>query len=395
MGVAGSVGKTSSKLAIAHVLGLKHRVRYQEGNYNDLVSIPLIFFGEQMPVLLNPLGWLTIFWRNEKQLRKTYPYDVVVVEIGTDAPGQIAQCKSYLRLDIGVLTAITPEHMEYFKDLDDVAAEELKVVTLTSSLIYNKDLIAPKYINQLNVSKISYSLNQQADFRTKSIKFHEDKCDFEVLKAGSAFLKSSNDLISEPQLYAVTAAVAVASQLGLSASDIDQGLHRIHPVSGRMQRLNGLNGSMIIDDTYNASPEAMKAAIDTLSRLDKPNKIAVLGNMNELGSFSKEAHTQIGGYCGPNKIDLVITIGPDANKYLAPAAEGKGCKVATFDSPYIAGEYIKSLLTADTAVLVKGSQNKVFAEETVKRLLADQKDADKLVRQSTSWMKIKNKTFSS
>ncbi|HET7827881.1 MAG TPA: cyanophycin synthetase, partial [Candidatus Saccharimonadales bacterium] len=161
----------------------------------------------------------------------------------------------------------------------------------------------------------------------------------------------------------------------------------------RMQILLCVNGSTIIDDSYNASPAAVKLALDYLYEIDSPQKIAVLGNMNELGSFSESAHIEIGKYCDPKQLALVITIGPDANKYLAPSASAMGCKVHEFDSPYTAGEYLKPILQKGAAVLVKGSQNGVFAEETVKLLLANPADVNKLVRQSTDWLKIKQKAF--
>lgn len=391
--VVGSVGKTSTKLAIANVLKIKYRVQYQDGNYNDLVSVPLIFFGEEMPSLLNPLAWLGTFRRNGKQIKAPYPYDVVVLEVGTDAPGQIKELSSYLKIDLAVLTAVSPEHMEFFDDLDAVAREELEIVKMSVKLLYNKDMVGPKYLKDLNSPLMSYGLKQKADFQTVNIVFRDDKCDFEVLKNGQSFLRSSNDLISEPQLYSVTAAVAVAAELGLSAEEIDKGLHNIHPVSGRMQRLAGINNSLIIDDTYNASPEAMKAALATLYRIDAPHKIAILGNMNELGKYSKEAHEEIGIYCEPNKLDLVVTIGPDANQYLASIAQNRGCKVITFDNPYKAGEYIKPLIQQDSLILAKGSQNGVFAEEAVKLLLANSADSSKLVRQDSDWLKKKNKAF--
>jgi UDP-N-acetylmuramoyl-tripeptide--D-alanyl-D-alanine ligase len=177
------------------------------------------------------------------------------------------------------------------------------------------------------------------------------------------------------------------------AEEIDKGLHNIRPVSGRMNRLKGINGSIILDDTYNASPEAMKAALKTLYRVKAPQKIAILGNMNELGSYSQSAHEEIGQSCDPAQLYLVVTIGPDANKFLAPAAKTNGCEVANFDSPYDAGEYVKEQIQEGAIVLAKGSQNKVFAEEAVKQLLADISDSDKLVRQSPEWLKIKRKAF--
>ncbi|MEX0881489.1 MAG: UDP-N-acetylmuramoyl-tripeptide--D-alanyl-D-alanine ligase [Candidatus Saccharimonadales bacterium] len=391
--VAGSVGKTSTKLAIANVLKTKYRVQYQNGNYNDLVSVPLIFFGEAMPSILNPFAWLAIFRRNSRQIRSPYPYDVVVVEVGTDAPGQIKQFASYLKIDLAVLTAISQEHMEFFDDLEAVAREEFEITKMSDELLYNQDMVDSKYLKEIQKTVSSYGIKEKADFQTINVVFKDEKADFSVLKDGQPFLNTSNDLISEPQLYSVTAAVAVAAKLGLTAEEIDKGLHNIHPVSGRMQRLAGINNSLIIDDTYNASPEAVKAALQTLYRVEAPHKIAILGNMNELGKFSKEAHEEIGIHCEPRKLDLVITIGPDANQYLAPIAQNRGCKVVIFDNPYKAGEYLKPLIQPRTLILAKGSQNSVFAEETVKLLLADPADSSKLVRQSPEWLRKKTRAF--
>ena len=130
VGVVGSIGKTSTKRAIAEVLSVRHKVQYQSGNYNDLATVPLVFFGQPTPSLFNPFAWLKVFLANERQLAKPYPYDLVVVEIGTDGPGQIQAFARYLHLDIAVVTALTPEHMEYFADIDAVATEELQLLHL-------------------------------------------------------------------------------------------------------------------------------------------------------------------------------------------------------------------------------------------------------------------------
>jgi UDP-N-acetylmuramoyl-tripeptide--D-alanyl-D-alanine ligase len=89
--VAGSIGKTSTKLALAHVLSQTYRVQYQEGNYNDLVTVPLIFFGRKLPNIYNPFAWFWVFFRNELTLTRKYPYHIVVVELGSDAPGQMKE----------------------------------------------------------------------------------------------------------------------------------------------------------------------------------------------------------------------------------------------------------------------------------------------------------------
>ncbi len=391
--VAGSLGKTSTKLAIAQVLSAKYKVRHQGGNYNDIVTVPLIFFGHSTPSLFNPFSWLAVFWSNESQLRKKYPYEVVIVEIGTDGPEQISQYAQYLKADIGVLTAIAPEHMEFFDDLDAVAKEELQISSLSEKLIVNSDFVDPKYSKNINKPKTTYAIRSSANIRLKNIVFDGFSTDFDVMENDVVLLRANHEAVAEPRLYAVAAAVAVARELGMAPNEIKAGLGSLKPVSGRMQKLDGINGSTIIDDTYNASPPAMKAALDTLYRLDAPQKIAILGNMNELGKYTQAAHEEVGNYCDPQKLDLVITLGPDSNKYLAAAAKAKGCKVQQFDNPYTAGEYIKPLVQKEALILAKGSQNGVFAEEAVKILLANPTDTSKLVRQSDAWLKIKAKAF--
>ncbi len=392
--IAGSIGKTSTKIAIAKVLQQGFKVRYQQGNYNDLVTVPLIFFGQEMPSLLNPFAWVMIFWRNEAQLRKTYPYEIVVVEVGVDGPGQINKYGAYLHADVGVLTAIAPEHMEYFDNLEAVAREELNIENICDDVFVNADLCDLKYLGQLKAKPKTYGLLQRASYQFTEVKFNKQGYDFVVTHNDREILKTSHASFSDSHLYSLCAAVAVANELGVPANKIIEGLKTIQPVSGRMQRLDGINGSVILDDTYNSSPVAAVSALDTLYRIEAAHKIAVLGNMNELGSFSQEAHAEVGKYCDPEKLAEVITLGPDANEYLAKAAEEQGCKVSRFDSPLKVGEYLKEIIKPGSLVLAKGSQNGVFAEEAVKKILARPEDAEKLVRQSSAWLKIKSKQLS-
>jgi UDP-N-acetylmuramoyl-tripeptide--D-alanyl-D-alanine ligase len=391
--VTGSVGKTGSKLAIATVLSQKYKVRHQFGNYNHLVTVPLVFFGDSTPNILNPFAWFWIFAKNEVRIRKRYPYEVVVLELGTDGPGQIEMFKRYLKVDIGVLTAITPEHMQFFSDMDAVAKEELAIADLCEKFLANADM-AGKYLKIAQKKALTYGINEPSDYRLSDIKFDNTLANFSFYADKKLITKSSHSQTTEPQLYSLCAAAAVGQMMGLTPEQIDNGIKNIEPVSGRMQFLKGQKDSTIIDDTYNSSPEANRAALSTLYRLKAPKKIAVLGNMNELGHFSKAEHEAVGSFCDPKKIDALITIGPDANQYLAKAAEARGVKVTSFSDPYSAGKFVSTLLAPGTIVLVKGSQNKVFAEETVKLLLQDPSDSAKLVRQSPQWLKLKRRAFS-
>jgi UDP-N-acetylmuramoyl-tripeptide--D-alanyl-D-alanine ligase len=391
--IGGSIGKTSTKFALAAVLKQKYRVQFQEGNYNDIVSVPLIFFGLPIPSLANPLSWIATFRKITKQLKQPYPYDIVIVELGTDGPGQIAAFQRYIKADLAILTAITPEHMEFFKDLDDVATEELNIINYADKLLVNKDLVDQKYLRGVPIPIITYGMNKPADYQLANISYANGAYDFEIKHGDKPFLNAHHHAIAETQLYSVSGASAAAHELGVSPEQINNGIDKIEAVNGRMKQLPGLNNSVIIDDTYNASPVATKAALDTIYKLDSPQKIAILGNMNELGMYSEQSHREVGEYCDPKQLELVITIGPDANNFLAPAAQKMGCQVKMFTNPYKAGEYLKPLIKDKALILAKGSQNGVFAEETVKLLLADKADASHLVRQSNNWLALKQKAF--
>lgn len=394
VGVVGSVGKTSTKLAIAQTLGKSLRVRHQDGNYNVLLSVPLVLFGHAIPSLANPLAWLKIFASNIKQIYGSYPYDVVVVELGTDGPGQIVEFKKYLELDIAVVTAVAAEHMEYFKDMKAVADEELSVAGFSRQVVYNSDMVAPEYRSALPEGSLSFSLKAtDADYYLSNMFSGTGGIEADVKHGGEIYLHIAQDVVSETQLYASLAAVIVGRQLGLKNTQILDGLASVAPVSGRLRRLRGIKDSTIIDDTYNASPESVRAGLEAIYKIEAPQRIAILGNMNELGSISADTHRQVGEMCDPSKLHLVVTIGPDANSHLAKAAENKGCQVKTFDSPYEAGDFLQDKVESGALVYAKGSQNGVFAEEAVKKLLADPQDAVKLVRQSEYWLKRKAASF--
>jgi len=393
IGVVGGIGKTSTKFAIAQALGTSMRVRYQQGNYNDIVTVPLIFFGhDNPPNLANPLAWIKIFLDNARQIRGDYPFDVVVVELGTDRIGHIAAFQKYIKLDYAVVTAIVPEHMEYFHDMQTVAEEELSVAAYSDTLIYNADLVAETYRGILK-NVLSYGYREPAEYQLTNIVNSAGTFTADITHKHKPFLHFTHQTTSQVQLYAVLAAVTLGNELGLTKAQILDGIAAIGPVSGRLQQLRGVNDSLIIDDTYNALPDAVRPALELLYGLKAPQKIAILGSMNQLGAVSPSAHKEIGELCDPKQLDLVVTIGPDAKHYLAPAAVAKGCLVQSFDTPYEAGAYVRSKIKPGAIILAKGSQDKVYAEEAVKLLLADKADASKLVRQSKHWLKRKQKSF--
>ena len=158
--------------------------------------------------------------------------------------------------------------------------------------------------------------------------------------------------------------------------------------------LRGVKDSILIDDAYNSSPAAAAAAINTLSNIEAPQKIAILGDMNELGATSAQEHAELGRLCHPNGINWVVTIGNESGRYLAPVAEANGCFVRSFPDAISAGAFVHSKLERGAVVLAKGSQNGIFAEEALKIMLKSTDDMKKLVRQEPEWLEIKTNFFS-
>jgi UDP-N-acetylmuramoyl-tripeptide--D-alanyl-D-alanine ligase len=388
--VAGSVGKTSTKLAIAKTLASSMRIRYQDGNYNDRLTVPLILFGHDQPGIFNLLAWAKILRDNNKQLRHGFPYDVVVVELGTDGPGQLRQFE-YLRPDITVVTAIAAEHMEYFGNLDAVAREELQPLAYSAKVVLNIDDISADYLPATPFT--TYGLTNGD--------YHLERRQSEGINGQLIELKLSNNRTLKTSIASLgtqgakicLAAIAVADIIGLTEDQIKAGLAEVKPAAGRLQVLSGINNSTILDDTYNATPSAMKAALDVLQSLEAPQRIAILGSMNELGKDSAEMHSSVGSVCNSELIDLIVTVGSQASEHLAQAARAQGCKVETFVNPYQAGHFVADHLEEGAIILAKGSQNGVFAEEALKMLLNKPGDAQKLVRQSDEWLKIKRSMF--
>ncbi len=399
--VAGSVGKTSTKHAVATVLSQRLRVRMHEGNHNSEVSVPLAILGIDFPAnLRSPFAWWGVFRAAHLRVKQPTDVDVIVQELGTDKPGDIAEFGKYMVPDIAVVTAITPEHMEFFGTLEKVAEEELSVSNFSRFVLINRDDVEGRFANfETNPNFSTYGTTAAAEYRIEQ----------QTLAGGEGFkgaiftpefsqgFEAVVHVYGEHSLRPVMAAVAVAAKLGFTSTEIAVGAALIRPVPGRMNILRGIGGTTIIDDTYNSSPAAAAAALQTLYVFDDdnvPQRIAVLGDMRELGAESQKEHEKLGQLCDPNLLSWVVVVGPDSEKYLAPAARQRGCQVHVATNAITAGEFVRSVTEEGAVILVKGSQNTIYLEECVK-ILCDLTEDTKLVRQSESWMKTKTDYFNS
>ncbi|MDB5186796.1 MAG: UDP-N-acetylmuramoyl-tripeptide-D-alanyl-D-alanine ligase [Candidatus Saccharibacteria bacterium] len=394
--VAGSVGKTSTKRAIATLLSQRFRVVMEEGNHNTHLSAPLAILGIEYPDnVKNIKAWISVFRAVRERIKMPTGTDVIIQEIGADHPGDIAHFGKYLHPYIGVVTAVTPEHMEFFKDMNAVAEEELMAANFSELAIINRDDIEGEYAKFLTNSKLNtYGTTGVAEYHFESQNFTtENGYEGLVMTPEYEPISTTVKVVGEHSLRPVMGAVAVASKMGMTVDEIAAGLKIITPVPGRMNILKGQKNTIIIDDSYNSSPIAASSALQALYSLQTPQRIAVLGDMNELGELSMNEHEKLGNMCDPNLLAWVVTIGEEAEKYLAPTARLRGCQVRSYKTAIDAGAFVHSVLEEGAAVLVKGSQGGIYAEETVK-ILCNLDQTNELVRQSPKWLQIKADFFS-
>lgn len=395
--VAGSVGKTSTKRALASLLIQRYRVRMQEGNYNSEISVPMSILGIEMPTNIhNPFVWWGVFRAARVRIKRPTDVDIIIQELGTDHPGDMAAFGMYLQPDIALLTAITPEHMEFFKTIDAVAQEELMVASYTKYVLINRDDIDGRYADfETNPNFSTYGTTGAAEFH-----FEHQRYDPGIGYTGMVYpanqpaFPATIKVNGEHSLRPIVGAIAAAMTMGLTTDDITRGLSLIKPVPGRMNVLRGIDGAVLIDDTYNSSPAAAAAALQTLyTYTDAPQRIAVLGDMRELGEAAESEHRKLGELCDPNLLSWLVTVGPVSAQYLAPAARLRGCQVKSFKNAIQAGKFVRSVTEPGAVILVKGSQNEIYLEECVKILCDMTEDID-LVRQSPAWIAKKDAFFS-
>lgn len=391
--VTGTIGKTSAKVAIAQLLATRNSVYVECNNYNSDRMIRLNFFGLASPDRSRRLAhWVPILLEVRRRA-KNFPYDIVVLEMAESRHASLKKFIAKLRPDIVVVTGVTPVHLAYFKTFDKVVNAVWSLASLCKTIIYNADFPELTTLPAAD-PECSYGLKNGATRAVNLRKGKEGKLCATVTNAGGK-IEVQTQLIGTQSVYALAAAVAVAHKLGWKQSAIKSALAAITPVPGRLQALKGINDTLLLDDSFNASPVSMRAAIDTLATY-KGTKIAVLGSMNELADDTQSAHEEVGRYVA-GRADYLITIGSVAKKYLVPAALDAGMdkdKVASFNRANQAGALLRELAQPNTTFLFKGSQGAIYIEEAIKFVLEEMHDPQlELVRQDRAWKRRKKGHF--
>jgi UDP-N-acetylmuramoyl-tripeptide--D-alanyl-D-alanine ligase len=391
--ITGSVGKTSTKDAIfAALTGLTH-VRKSEKSFNSELGVPLSILG-----LPNAWGspfkwienvflgfWLIVFPHN-------YP-KWLVLEVGTDRPGDIASITKWLKPDVTVLTRLPliPVHVEFFESVEHVVQEKLNLVRALKTdgiLIGNADddRIALT-LREYNGPSRGYGFSERAQIRATDIS-QSEKGSAITLHAGDEKMTATfPHLVAETQVAAALAAIAVADALGFNRKEVLANLSNFRTPPGRLTLIEGKNGSIILDDSYNSSPEAVQSALKLVHDMNvSGRKIAVLGDMLELGKFTEEAHAEVGKQAA-HVVKHLVTVGVRA-KGIAESAFMHGMKadnVAQFTDSREAGKALANIIGEGDLILVKGSQG-IRLEKTVEELMAHPEEKEKLlVRQEEEW----------
>lgn len=402
IGVSGSVGKTSTKFALEAVFSDSvNKVLVHEGSYNDPLASLFVLMGLEYPNINNPLSLAKSYFKLRGRSKERIEFDVAILELGTDSPGEMKQFGKFLNLDVCVITAITPEHMQNFKNMEELANEELEVCKYSKKLLVNRDLVDRIYVDKLIKLKadlIFFGTGDNNFCVVKSGKLEgqglETRRPFEI-KLNNEDLILRSKLLHSHSGFSLVAALIVAGEFNLSLSLAAKKLEELVPAKGRGRILKGVNGSFIIDDSYNnVGANVSIAALDLLYEFNSRIKIAVLGGINELGlDLERDAHNEVAAYFKKKKLREIILIGDLAQKYYLPVVENLGIKFSWFGDPYAAGEYLKLNMPKGAAVLVKGSQNGVYSEEVIPYILENEGDVYQLVRQSKKWKRIKGDCF--
>lgn len=361
VGITGSAGKSSTLLACESIFPKSIKVKTNNG-CNSESGLPLSFLDLKINDY-TPISWLKIiFLLPIKYLTNWKRYDVLLLEMGVDSaswPKNMDYLLSIVKPNIGIFLNVSPVHMLCFDSLDQIAQEKAKLVNQAKVAIINsQDKLVAKYTTNKNIIEIIPTNIKFKNFFLPP-----------VYQIGFGAALSLAKLFNLPQKQAIE---NIQNNFSLPPS--------------RSSLLKGIKDTTIIDSSYNSSPIACTELLKFLSTF-KTKRIAVLGDMRELGKSTPIEHRNI--YSTALKsADIIISVGPQTKKYFGPQSK-------KFTYWWQAVDYLKDTIQGGETILIKGSQNTIYLEELIKTILADPKDYSKLCRQSKWWLKTKNQFYQS
>jgi len=372
--ITGSVGKTSTKSALYAVLRHFVSVRKNEIQGNAWgIALTIIGgntetrVGAQVGNIFKSL--LVLIFKGD------YPA-WLILELACQKPGDLDEVLPWLAPDVVIITyfGLTPPHIEFFKSREHLISEKLSILSKLKKdgfVIWNIDDPNLNYVKE----KITFGLKSEANISGSNIQvvYREDFPDglnFRINYGGNSVPIHISKALGNNHIYAFLAAFAFASKQHFNMITASQAAENYNPPWGRMKLVEGEKGTLIIDDTYNSSPNAVEEALNSLSQIKVPGrKIAVLGDMLELGRDTHDAHKQIGELAAKS-VDYLITVGFRAQGF------GEGAlgfldsgKIAEFEDIHKAGKFLENLIKPGDIILIKGSRP-LHLEEIVEEIKA-------------------------
>lgn len=398
IGITGSVGKTSTKEAIFTLLSSHFRTRTNYKNYNNEMGLPLTIIGAKSPGR-NPLKWLMLFWHAQTIIWQHHEYpELLVLEMGIDHPGDMDYLVDLVKPEIGVLTNIGLSHLQFFGSEMGILNEKSKILKYTGqngfAVINFDDPLLKNIIPKIKSQLLTFGSESGAQIHLQSYQIVYDKDSHNYgTEAQISYRNAKEKIVIKNAVgfshaQACAAAIAVGQIFGITLSQAAVDLHNYKAQAGRLTVLRGINSSVIIDDTYNSSPQSVRVALRELANFPSGTKVVILGDMLELGNLSSQLHRDLAIDILHSGAEYFIAVG----KLMALAASD--LQKLGFDSkrififPTSQSAIAKAQeLVRNGVVLVKGSQG-MRMEKIVKQIMFEQKYAQRLlVRQDRSWLK--------
>lgn len=348
VGITGSVGKTSTKEMISAALETRFHIMKTAGNQNSQIGVPLTLF------------------RMEKE------QELAVVEMGISEFGEMENLVRFVKPDVAVVTNIGEAHIAQFGKKENTMKEKLKIAmnfTEKQRVFLNgDDPLLRQAAGTMKCPVTLFGTSKGCDYRAENIHVEDGKNCFTLIYPGGR----EDVVIQQLGLHNVQnalVAIAVAKHFGIKPEISKNGLKDYAGITMRQQINHLAHGIKVIDDTYNASPASVKSGVDVLMQLDNPGrKIAVLGDILELGDVSWQCHYDTGTAIASTNLQMVVTVGQEM-KALAKAIidSGAGIAVCSFDTNEEAIDWLLENISAGDAILVKGSRG-MHEEAVVKAL---------------------------
>ena len=349
IGITGSIGKTTTKEFTAALLSPCFRVLKSEGNFNNHLGLAL-------------------------SLLKLQPgHEAAVLEMGTSSPGEIRELTRIAPPDIAVITNVNPVHLEFFHSLEAIASAKKEILDGAkedaTAVLNGGDPFVQKIAQEWRGRRLSFGFSPACDIRASGIrKLGADGMTFELHLEGRA-KRVRFPFFYEEYLSNLLAAVGAGHALSLPFEAMVDEIPRLTPFSGRGGLIQLDHGLQLIDDSYNSNPKALEAALKGLASLPAERRVAVLGDMLELGPAEADFHRQAGRQVAANGWDLLLAVGPLA-RHIAEGAGAAGlprARVLTFTTSDEAARSISTLIEDGDLILVKGSRG-IKIERVVERL---------------------------